>query len=367
MRVLLTHERFAPDFGGGGEAMVLAIARHLIHAGVTVRVLTTGDPYSTDYEGISTIRLPISRYAMNLAVPTIAKLAQEVDLIQTFNYHACLSSLLGGKLSRKPVVCTFLGLIQETWTDMRGPLLGRMWMFWEKLLVRRNFSRLLFLTEDNREAAIHLGADRKRTVVNVPGIVAGEFSPAAVKDNIVVFVGKFDVRKGIFDVLEVARALPCVPFFMIGWGSREAELRSMAPANVRIFTQPQRAVIRDCVGRAAIFLLPSRGEGFPVALLEAMAAGCAVVASVPLHFEGFRVAPGDRTAMIRAIAALWQNPAEARRLGETNIGLANQYSWDEHVNRLLQVYREVLDERHRPIPLKDLHGNENRNHTSLHF
>ncbi len=44
MKVLLTHERFAPDFAGGGEYVVLETARHLRQRGVDVQILTMGDP-----------------------------------------------------------------------------------------------------------------------------------------------------------------------------------------------------------------------------------------------------------------------------------------------------------------------------------
>jgi len=349
LRVLLVHERFPPDFGGGGERTVLAIALHLIQAGVAVQVLTTGDPRVTSYEGIPTIRLPVSRYALNLALPSILRLARQADVIQTFNYHACLPSLLAGKLTRKPVVCLFLGLIQQAWIDMRGPVVGRAYMYWEKLLATRGFSRLLFLTEDNREAAIRLGARAAHTSVNRLGITPGEFVSALEKENIVLFVGKFDVRKGVYDVLEVARALPHVPFVMIGWGSLESELRTLAPQNVRFYSIEDRSGLRNWMGRASTFLLPSRGEGFPLALLEAMASGCAAVATVSVDFEGAHVAPGDREAMIASIKKLWAHPDEARRLGEINAELAKQFSWENHISRLIAVYREVIDEGRRAV------------------
>src|SRR5580693_4467204 len=59
MKVLLTHHYFPPDFAGGGEYVVLETARGLLQRGVDVRVLTTGDPRITEYEGIPTVRLPI--------------------------------------------------------------------------------------------------------------------------------------------------------------------------------------------------------------------------------------------------------------------------------------------------------------------
>ena len=121
MNVLLTHERFLPDFGGGGEQIVYETARHLLRRGVQVRVLTTGDPRTTAYGGVPTVRLPISRYRLNGAVRAIVDEARTADLIHTCTYHASLPSLLAGKWLGKPVLCQVLALFHEGWKEMRGP------------------------------------------------------------------------------------------------------------------------------------------------------------------------------------------------------------------------------------------------------
>ena len=69
LRVLVTHERFPPDYGGGGEYVALRTAQGLIAAGVDVQVLTAGDPAITMHEGVPTTRLPTSRYGFNLRMP----------------------------------------------------------------------------------------------------------------------------------------------------------------------------------------------------------------------------------------------------------------------------------------------------------
>ena len=344
-RVLFVHERFAPDFGGGGERVVLAMAKHLQQAGVSVQVLTTGNPAISEHEGVPTVRLPISRYRLNFAVRDIVRLGKSADVIQTFNYHACLPSLLAGKVLHKPVVCMFLGLIQQSWMEMRGRMVGNAFRYWETFLLKREYARTLFLTEDNHEAALHLCRRKDRLLVNFPGISTSEFAPADRKENMVVFVGKFDVRKGVYDVLEVARALPQVPFLMIGWGALESELKSTAPENIRFSPIEDRDGLRRTLARASCFFLPSQGEGFPVAILEAMASGCAIVSTVPVSFEGMRVSPGDRSAMIAAIKALWENPDTAVQFGRRNRELASSFNWEAHVSKLINIYRTVISEQ----------------------
>ena len=310
---------------------------------VAVTVLTTGDPKVREHEGVPTIRLPIHRYAFNLAVPQIIARARQVHLIHTFNYHACLPSLVAGRWLGKPVVCTFLGIVQGVWTETHGAVAGRARILWEKFLLTRRFARMQFLSEENLRAAERLGVRHECAEVNLLGLPP-DIGAASPKEAEVLFVGKFDARKGVYDVLETARALPQIRFRLLTWPSPVDEIRRTAPSNVEFVVEPDRAVVREAFGKAAIFLLPSRGEGFPLALAEAMASGCAIVASFPTEFAGIRVTAGDLPAIVEGVRFLWANAAEVERMGRRNVQLAGNFSWDRHMVKLLSTYRRALEE-----------------------
>jgi glycosyltransferase involved in cell wall biosynthesis len=342
LKILMTHERFAPDFAGGGEYVVLETARSLIRRGVDVQVLTTGIPSIGCYEGIPTKRLPIHRYRMNFAADKIAEAASARDLILTFNYHACLASLAAGRKTQKPVVCTIMGLYQKAWKEMKGFVLGGLWMLLERYQVTRAFDRLLFPSKESLELAVRLGASRARSVVNFPGI---EWPPDDLKverEDIVLFSGKFDVRKGILDIFEVARRLPRVRFRMVAWGNQESNFRKIAPSNVEFAAFERGRSLQEAFARARIFFLPSHAETFGLALVEAMAAGCAVVSTLPLEFRGVRTEIGDCDAMTEAVSSLWEDRELCRRWGGENRELARQYTWERNTDVVLGVCREVL-------------------------
>ncbi|HWH13803.1 MAG TPA: glycosyltransferase family 4 protein [Miltoncostaeaceae bacterium] len=84
------------------------------------------------------------------------------------------------------------------------------------------------------------------------------------------------------------------------------------------------AEVGDLLGRAGVFALPSRNEGLPMALLEAMARGlpCVVtpVGAVPDLAEdrvhALFVPPDDPAALAEALTALRDDPERARALGD---------------------------------------------------
>ena len=342
MNVLLTHELFPPDFAGGGEYVVHRMAQGLLREGIGVHVLTTGDPKIDNVDGIPTTRLSIHRYNLNLAVRHIVKLARGVDLIQTFNYHGCLPSFIAGKYLHKPVLCLCLGLFSEAWLQMRGPVLGRIWRNWEKFLMTRAYTRMIFLSEHSRRSAISLGVNEGRAMVNSPGVDLERYTCNTKKDDVVLFVGKLNIRKGTDHLLEVARALPQVRFRIVGWGPEERALKQGAPANVEFAKFVRGQQLRDEFARARIFFFPSRAETFGIVLVEAMASGCAVVSTIPYGKGRSAVPVDDRQAMVQAIRRLWEDREECERQGRRNLELAETYSWDRFTNRLVETYEEIL-------------------------
>lgn len=144
-------------------------------------------------------------------------------------------------------------------------------------------------------------------------------------------------------------------FVLAGPGEPPASGRRLAEAREGIewrgWLTP--AVREETLVGASVFVLPSTSEGLPMALLEAMAHGLAIVATavggvpdvVESGSEGLVVAPGDPAALAAAIERLAADPELRRRLGGAAKRKARELGPDRVAAQLDCVYRELLEAR----------------------
>jgi glycosyltransferase involved in cell wall biosynthesis len=267
-------------------------------------------------------------------------------VIHAFTYHSGLPAVRVGRRIGVPVVFGILALFGPEWRHMRGPVLGHAFQAFEAYLMRLRVQRRLFLSDASLELARSLGLARADDEVIAPGISLEDYAPSPQKDG-VLFAGNLDSRKGTRAVLQAAAALPDVPFKILGWGPDYDAIDRAKPSNVDLQPFEDRKQLAAALGRARIFVLPSKVETFGLAVAEAMASGCAIVSSAPLPFEGERVPAGDAAATTAAIARLWNARQRCHACGTRNLALAQEYSWPRHMARLELVYREVLQEHRR--------------------
>jgi len=102
------------------------------------------------------------------------------------------------------------------------------------------------------------------------------------------------------------------------------------------------------LAEGSIYVLPTYAEGLPIAMLEGMAAGNAVVstavAAIPEVVDedrGILVEPGDVEALIDALKELVADPDRRRRLAVNNRrAVEAEYSWERVTEELLDLYAE---------------------------
>jgi glycosyltransferase involved in cell wall biosynthesis len=174
---------------------------------------------------------------------------------------------------------------------------------------------------------------------------------------VVGHLGALEAKKGVFDLLRAAGQcnLEELTLLLGGAGSAEEELReesSRLPCTTVLAGQ-----VRDTATFLAaldIFVLASHQEAMPLALLEAMATGRAIVATrvggIPEAIEegvsGLLVPPRSPQELARALERLGRDADLRRQFGERARQVAGErFSASGMVRRVNAVYREVLGQR----------------------
>lgn len=152
------------------------------------------------------------------------------------------------------------------------------------------------------------------------------------------------------------RSRPELVLILAGTGPLEAHLRTVVewrlpPGSFRIvgFTEDVRPVL----WASDVFVLPTLatlGEGFPMAPLEASAAGLPVVVSdlPPLHESvydgsGVFVEPGDKLELARALVMLASDPAARSSMGRAGMRrVRDSFGHERMVAATAAVYAEIL-------------------------
>jgi glycosyltransferase involved in cell wall biosynthesis len=167
-------------------------------------------------------------------------------------------------------------------------------------------------------------------------------------------------RKAL-DVLITALARPQAPDVPLllagpaGWGGvdphRYAAEAGLPPERVRLLGHLADADLAVVLDRSTAHVKPSRAEGFGLPVLEAMAAGTAVVSSdapalVEVGGDATWVTPvGDAEALATALARVVADDAYRSGLRAAGLRRAEDFSWLRTADRMWELYRELEEAR----------------------
>lgn len=172
------------------------------------------------------------------------------------------------------------------------------------------------------------------------------------------FLGRLGERKGCYDLVEALALLTPevrsrIHIVMAGDGDVDGVRRAAEAVGLKDVVefpgwidQNTRAALLDT---ADVLLLPSHQEGLPMAVLEGMAAGLAVlttpVGGIPDVLDddinALLVPPGQPPLLADALARLATDPELRRRLGEAALATSVEYDVSKWYVRLEQIWREV--------------------------
>ena len=213
-----------------------------------------------------------------------------------------------------------------------------------------------FAVSDEAAATARAAVGRRAGALEIVpnGVEVGRLAEAVPTPSdgpTVVFVGRHETRKGLGVLLEAVALLPPgVRIWVLGDGPESAALRRGAPEGHAIewLGRVDDAERASRVAGADCYVAPSlSGESFGVVLLEAMAAGTAVVAS---DLPGYRLAaggaarlvpPGDPVALAAALAEVLADEAARTGLEVAGRARAAACSMEAVAARYREAYRRI--------------------------
>lgn len=228
------------------------------------------------------------------------------------------------------------------------------------LLIKNKVDLVIIDNSLLKNDLINLGFSENKIMANSPGVDIKKieaFIPSNAKYDC-VFLGRLNISKGIFDLIEIWKILtkknPNISLAIIGSGNKkiEQQLKNRISENnleknidILGFLEDKKAF--GILKSSKVFVFPSHEEGFGIAPLEAQACGLPVVAwNLPAFEEVFpkgmiKVKIGNIEKFASKVIELIANKQLYQELAEEAIYNASRYDWDKVAKRELYLLEKV--------------------------
>jgi glycosyltransferase involved in cell wall biosynthesis len=183
----------------------------------------------------------------------------------------------------------------------------------------------------------------------------------------ILFASRLFPRKGAQFLLDALAELPVDGWELViaGDGPMLPELQAQAARLGLSVSFPgfvKGAALEELYATSAIFVFPSLQDNFPVVLLEALSAGCAIittnVSGMPevVGDAGLLTPPGDVAALRAALGQLMSDTALRAQLGARARARMSCFSWETILARHEALYERVVRRGKRAL-LRGQHAN----------
>jgi glycosyltransferase involved in cell wall biosynthesis len=213
------------------------------------------------------------------------------------------------------------------------------------------------------------GFERKR--VDVPfGVRTSDFPFSPLPDSgfTAMYVGRYDEARGVLDLARAASAvvaeIPGFKMIFVGDGPMRSQLDAIAHETMPEAIEVRGRVPHEEVGRliseSSVFCMPSWGEPFGMAVIEAMSAGRPIIAAeagalawlVTDESGGRLVPPRDVGALAHALRELASDRVALARMGAFNRRQVEEhFDLDVVVRRWEAVYCDAISAA-QPVPAR---------------
>ncbi len=297
---LLTVSNFFDSHRGGVEIVAGRLARELSQRGFEVTWLATDTPRPVQSPQVRAVGVKAGNHAERwFGVPfpllggsaiqhTVREMRRaDILLLHDSPYMTSLVAFLAAKWLRKPVaIVQHIGEV-----PFRNPTLRVLMALANRCLaypLLAGADQVIFISEFVRAFFARVPFQRTPALV-FNGVDTDVFQPAddssaaSAREKlglpsgrpVALFVGRFVEKKGLHLLRAMAAARPDITWALVGWGVLDPARWNLP--NVRVYSGLSGDALADMYRASDLLVLPSRGEGFPLVIQEALACGLPVV------------------------------------------------------------------------------------------
>lgn len=374
MKILVLNHEF-PPVGGGASPMSWQLCRHLAARGHSLDVVTmrfADLPHYQEKQGVRIHRTWALRRRADIchthematylpgAYPTVRRLLahQHPDIIHChFLMPGGPLAYLAARAGRLPWLVTCHGSDVPGYNPERFGLDHKLLTpFWHGLV--RRVPLLVSPSQSLRQLILsHCPNADVRVIPN--GIDIPTYDPTA-KQHRIVLCSRLLPRKGFQYALEALAGLDDPwPIDVIGEGPYRSNLEQLAqkhrlPATFHGWLDHHDPRFKQLYQNGAIFIFPSEAENFPVVLLEAMAAGMAVITSTAggcpevVGDTALLAPPRDVSTLRQHLQQLISQPDLRQQLADAARQRVNDFAWPRLAQQYEDCFNQLIADR-RPL------------------
>ena len=374
LKVLILNSEFPPIGGGAGTATA-NLARFMASKGVDIKIITAhyGNlPVLVNHEGFDIIRVPSRRERADRTGPMeqisfifvsawycLTHFHQwKPDVVWAFfGFPSGITALLLKFLFRIPYIVSLRGgdvpgfrpYDFKKFHRIGGPFIKIVWKYSSGLVANSAGLRKLALTFHQRIP-----------IEVIPNGIDLNFFKPSVRDGKIpqlLFTGRVVYQKGLDLLIEALSKLMNIPWELsiIGDGSYKDQLQQRInvlglTGRIRFHGWCNQKELLPILAQSHIFVNPSRHEGMPNAVLEAMACGLPVIATriagnedlVKNGENGFLVANENVIELQKALHTLLTNKQLRQKMGEYSRTIVERnFSWSQSGEEYLALLQKI--------------------------
>ena len=351
LRIARVTSALYPDVIGGHAIHSMELSSLQAKAGHSVSVITCKRKKQAEYERMCNfevfrlrrVTMPWDLFGLdNPVLPSLASVIAQLrpDIVdaQSHLFWTTFTAVKAANKIRIPVITTVHGIIAERGFMVDATEWAYIYTFGISAL--RKSSVVVCLSKFDMQQVRNLGIPLERIKVVPLGVNTDIFYPSSeVSEPFVLWAGRFVREKGLDDLISAAALIkkvrPDLKFILVGDGPEKPMIVSQIhnlnlTDTVHTVGSKLQDSVADQLRNCICLVLPSRREGLPRILLEAMSSGKPIIASdLPSIREmtagaAILVPPNSPGALSNAILRIADNDSLRLELGKAGIKLCQR-------------------------------------------